>query len=52
MRGHDEQTHHLFSDRSPEHRVPVDHTLLALTDHARPTRLRLCARARRTRAAG
>ena len=23
MRGHDEQTHHMFSDLSPEQRVPA-----------------------------
>ena len=36
MRGHDEQTHHMFSYLSPEQRVPADHPLRAvraLTDH-------------------
>ena len=40
MRGHDEQTHHMFSDLSPEQRVPADHPLRAvraLTDHALQT---------------
>ena len=40
MRGHDEQTHHLFSYLSPEQRVPADHPLRAvraLTDHALQT---------------
>ena len=40
MRGHDEQTHHMFSDLSPEQRVPADHPLRAvraLTDHALKT---------------
>ena len=43
MRGHDEQTHHMFSDLSPEQRVPADHPLRAvraLTDHALKTMLR------------
>jgi transposase len=30
MRGHDEQTHHLFSYLSPEQRVPSDHPLRAV----------------------
>ena len=37
MRGHDEQTTHMFSYLSPEHRVPADHPLRAvraLTDEA------------------
>ena len=37
MRGHDEQTSHMFSYLSPEQRVPADHPLRAirtLTDHA------------------
>ena len=37
MRGHDEQTHHMFSYLSPEQRVPADHPLRAiraLTDEA------------------
>ena len=37
MRGHDEQTHHMFSYLSPEQRVPADHPLRAiraLTDQA------------------
>ena len=37
MRGHDEQTHHMFSYLSPEQRVPADHplrTVRALTDQA------------------
>ena len=29
MRGHDEQTHHMFSYLSPEQRVPADHPLRA-----------------------
>ena len=40
MRGHDEQTHHMFSYLSPEQRVPADHPLRAvraLTDHALKT---------------
>ena len=40
MRGHDEQTHHMFSDLSPEQRVPADHPLRAVrapTDHALKT---------------
>ena len=40
MRGHDEQTHHMFSCLSPEQRVPADHPLRAvraLTDHALKT---------------
>ncbi len=40
MRGHDEQTHHMFSYRSPEQRVPADPPLRAvraLTDHALKT---------------
>ena len=40
MRGHDEQTHHIFSYLSPEQRVPADHPLRAvraLTDHALKT---------------
>ena len=40
MRGHDEQTHHMFSYLSLEQRVPVDHPLRAvraLTDHALKT---------------
>ena len=43
MRGHDEQTHHMFSYLSPEQRVPADHLLRAvraLTDHALKTMLR------------
>ena len=31
MRGHDEQTHHLFSYLSPEQRVPADHPLRAVS---------------------
>ena len=37
MRGHDEQTTHMFSYLSPEQRVPADHPLRAvraLTDEA------------------
>ena len=37
MRGHDEQTQHMFSYLSPEQRVPADHPLRAirtLTDQA------------------
>ena len=37
MRGHDEQTAHMFSYLSPEQRVPADHPLRAvraLTDEA------------------
>ena len=37
MRGHDEQTNHMFSYLSPEQRVPADHPLRAvraLTDEA------------------
>ena len=37
MRGHDEQTHHMFSYLSPEQRVPADHPLRAvraLTDRS------------------
>ncbi|HEV3311930.1 MAG TPA: transposase [Chloroflexota bacterium] len=37
MRGHDEQTGHLFSYLSPEQRVPADHPLRAIrqmTDRA------------------
>ena len=37
MRGHDEQTHHMFSYLSPEQCVPADHPLRAiraLTDQA------------------
>ena len=37
MRGQDEQTSHMFSDGSPEQRVPADHPLRAmraLTDEA------------------
>ena len=30
MRGHDEQTHHMFSYLSPEQRVPADHPLRAV----------------------
>ena len=30
MRGHDEQTGHMFRDRSPEQRVPADHPLRAI----------------------
>ena len=40
MRGHDEQTHDMFSDLSPEQRVPADHPLRAvrtLTDQALKT---------------
>ena len=40
MRGHDEQTQHMFSHLSPEQRVPADHPLRAvraLTDHALKT---------------
>ena len=40
MRGHDEQTHHMFSYLSPEQRVPAGHPLRAvraLTDHALKT---------------
>ena len=40
MRGHDEQTHHMFSYLSPEQRVPADHPLRAvraLTDQALKT---------------
>ena len=40
MRGPDEQTHHMFSDLSPEQRVPADHPLRAvrsLTDQALKT---------------
>ena len=40
MRGHDEQTHHMFSYLSPEQRVLADHPLRAvraLTDHALKT---------------
>ena len=40
MRGHDEQTHHMFSYLSPEQRVPADHPLRAvraLTDQALQT---------------
>ena len=40
MRGHDEPTHHMFSYRSPEQRVPADPPLRAvraLTDHALKT---------------
>ena len=40
MRGHDEQTHQMFSYLSPEQRVPADHPLRAvraLTDHALKT---------------
>ena len=40
MRGHDEQTTHMFSYLSPEQRVPADHPLRAvraLTDEALQT---------------
>ncbi len=40
MRGHDEQTIHMFSYLSPEQRVPADHPLRAvraLTDEALQT---------------
>ncbi len=40
MRGHDEQTAHMFSYLSPEQRVPADHPLRAvraLTDEALQT---------------
>ena len=40
MRGHDEQTQHMFSYLSPEQRVPADHPLRAvraLTGHALKT---------------
>jgi hypothetical protein len=40
MRGHDEQTQHMFSYLSPEQRVPADHPLRAvraLTAHALKT---------------
>ena len=40
MRGHDEQTHYMFSYLSPEQRVPADHPLRAvraLTDQALKT---------------
>ena len=46
MRGHDEQTHHMFSYLSPEQRVPADHPLRAvraLTDHALKTMSRRLA---------
>ena len=46
MRGHDEQTQHMFSDLSPEQRVPADHPLRAvraLTDHALKTMSRRLA---------
>ena len=46
MRGHDEQTHHMFSYLSSEQSVPADHPLgavRALTDHALKTMSRLYA---------
>ena len=47
MRGHAEQTTHMFSDLSPEQRVPADHPLRAvraLTDEALQTMSRRFAR--------
>jgi transposase len=47
MRGHDEQTAHLFSYVSPEHRVPVDHplrTIREMTDRVLATLSRKFAR--------
>ena len=46
MRGHDEQTTHMFSYLSPEQRVPADHPLRAvraLTDEALDTEGRRAA---------
>ena len=53
MRGHDEQTHHMFSYLSPEQRVPADHPLRAvraLTDHALKTMSRIVRGSVTTRA--
>ena len=47
MRGHDEQTAHLFSYVSPEHRVPADHplrTIREMTDRVLATLSRKFAR--------
>jgi transposase len=41
MRGHDEQTGHVFSYLSPEQRVPADHPLRAIRKMSDPILARL-----------